>query len=87
MQDKVQTISELELDVDSLWRVDDELLTIEQVKTENLSNYTPIGYWLPVVVGAGCYCYFTDKQKAVEALKVEIEEKIQELKDHLNSLN
>ena len=85
MQDKAQLISEL--DIDSVWRVDTGLLSLEEVKTSNFREGVYSNTWYLAMIGSGCYCYFTDKQKAVEALKVEIEDKIQELKDHLDSLN
>ena len=85
MQDKAQLISEL--DIDSVWRVDTGLLSLEEVKTSNFREGVYSNHWYLAMSGIGCYCYFTNKQKAIEAIKVEIEEKIQELKDHLDSLN
>lgn len=81
MQDKVQLISEL--DIGSVWRVDTGLLTLEEVKTSDFHEGVCSNTWYLAMIGAGCYCYFTDKQKAVEAIKV----RIQELKDYFDSLN
>lgn len=36
--------------MNSVWRVDDELLTVVEVPHENLHEDCPIGVWLPVMM-------------------------------------
>ncbi len=51
-----------------VYRVDSELLTCVTVSKDNLSEDTPIGYWIPALFGNGEYCYFTGEDEAKRAL-------------------
>ncbi len=70
-----------------LWRLEDELLTLEKVDSSSFRE-PPLGCWLPVAVGSGNYIYFEtfaeakselteilyDKQKEITNLLLEVSE-------------
>ena len=60
----------------TVWRVDDELLTITEV---DYNEKMPIGYWLPAFVGDGGYAYFEHYDEAKDALLNIIDSKIEHL--------
>ena len=82
----VQVLTIGESGLTSVWRVDDELLTMDKVTTDNLDNVTPLNYWLFAMIGSGSYCYFATKEQAKAALIAELQSRIQELNDSLAEL-
>ena len=69
-----------------LWRVDDELLTVNPVIFESFLDAPPTNNWFPAMVGDGCYAYFETEAEAVGILKEEIKSKIENLQEKLESL-
>jgi len=65
----------------TVYRVDNELLTIAEVDKQSLHADTPLNVWLPVVYGCGEYCYYEDEQEAKESLYRIIDKKIVALRE------
>lgn len=72
--------------MNDLWRVDDELLTVVRVPRENLHEDCPIGYWLPVMMGAGSYIYVESEDIANALLKDSIKDEINRLTGKLEEM-
>ena len=68
----------------TLYRVDNELLTIKEIDKEFLHD-VPLSVWLPVVFGDGDVCYFEDRYIAYNVLLNLISTQVEDLTEkHTN---
>lgn len=65
---------------ETLWRVDDDLVTVHQVYTKDMHGTVVIEQWLPVRISSASYCFFKTKGEAVEALASVLSERNKKFK-------